>query len=75
MEDENSTLKLPITIAMMDGRKFEGDLIVQLGGQVERTLNSEAKFILFADEQGPRYIAKAGILEVSPRKAERRMAA
>lgn len=75
MDDNNSILKLPITLKMMDGRSLDGDLVVQLGGQVERTLNSEAKFILFSDDTGQRYIAKAGILEVLPRKKERQMAA
>ncbi|MGI9356282.1 MAG: J domain-containing protein [Rhizobiaceae bacterium] len=69
MDDYDNRLKLPISLSLNDGREFLGDLIVSVGGTVERTLNSEAKFILFGDLDGTeRMIAKSVIVEVSARK-------
>ncbi|MDD9910548.1 MAG: J domain-containing protein [Ahrensia sp.] len=70
MNDENNTLKLPITILMTDGRQLIGDLVVNIGGALERTMNNDARFITFADLDGSvRMISKASIAEVMSRKA------
>lgn len=69
MDDHDNRLKLPITLSLGDGRDFLGDLIVSVGGNVERTLNNDSKFILFGDLDGSeRMIAKSAIIEVSTRK-------
>lgn len=65
MNDDNNRLELPVILSMQDGRELCGNLIVNLGGAIDRTLNNEARFILFSDEQGnERMISKSGILEV-----------
>lgn len=72
--DNNNVLRIPVMLKMNDGREMEGDLLVNLGGQLERTLNSEALFIKFEDETGLRFIAKTGILEAVQRQVQRRAA-
>ncbi len=68
MNDQNK-LALPITLTMMDGRTLMGDLMVNIGGTIERTLNSEMRFIVFRDlDQSQRFIAKDGILDAQERK-------
>ncbi len=75
MNDENDRLRLPITILMNDGRERAGDLIVNLGGTLERTLNSDAKFILFSGvDQVEMLISKSAITEVQQRKATKPVA-
>lgn len=69
MNDDNNRLELPVILSMQDGRELSGNLIVNLGGAIDRTLNNEARFILFSDEHGnERMIAKNGILEVRDAK-------
>ena len=70
MDDDRNRLLLPVCIQMNDGRELNGELVVNIGGVLERTLNSDAKFILFRDLNGSEYfIAKTGILECQARKA------
>lgn len=70
MSDDNNRLRLPIVFNMHDGRELVGDLIVNLGGTMDRTLNNEMKFVLFGDPDGSeRMIAKSGILEAAAGKA------
>jgi len=69
MSEYDDRLKLPVTLLLGDGRELLGDVIVSVGGTLERTLNSEAKFILFGDlARSERMIAKSAIVEVSERK-------
>jgi DnaJ-domain-containing protein 1 len=69
VNDDNNRLHLPIHLTMQDGRELLGQLIVNIGGAIDRTLNNEAKFILIADEDGAeRMIAKRGILEARDAK-------
>ncbi len=68
MNDHNK-LALPVTLSMMDGRTLMGELIVNIGGTMERTLNNEMRFIMFRDlDQSERMIAKDGILDAQERK-------
>ena len=71
---DNNVLSVPVMLNMHDGRVLEGDLIITIGGQLERTLNNEANFIRFEDQDGERFISKSGILEARERKRERRAA-
>ncbi len=69
MDNNDNRVKLPVTLALQDGRDLIGSLVVNIGGTLERTLNSENKFILFADIEGmERMIAKSAIVEVSARQ-------
>jgi len=69
VSDENNRLRLPIVLNMQDGRELLGDLIVNIGGTMERTLNNEMKFILFGDADGSeRMIAKSNIMEAASGK-------
>jgi len=68
MNDHNK-LALPISLSMMDGRTLVGELIVNIGGTIERTLNNDMRFILFRDlDQSERMIAKSGILDAQERQ-------
>lgn len=69
MSEYDNRLKLPVTLLLDDGREILGDIIVAIGGTLERTLNNDAKFILFGDlARAERMIAKSAIVEVSERK-------
>lgn len=70
MNNERDRLRLPITMNLADGHEVMGDLIVNIGGTMERTLNNETKFVLFGDLDGSeRMIAKSNILAMAARKA------
>jgi DnaJ-domain-containing protein 1 len=72
VNDDNNRLHLPIHFSMQDGSKLAGELVVNLGGAIDRTLNNDAKFILIVDEEGSeRLIAKSAILEVRDAKKSR----
>ena len=63
--DDNNRLKLPVILTMQDERTLEVDLIVNLGGAIDRTMNNDARFILVGDaDGGERMIAKDAITEV-----------
>ena len=63
--DDNNRLRLPVILTMQGGRELEVDLIVNLGGAIDRTMNNDARFILVGDaEGGERMIAKDAISEV-----------
>ena len=63
--DDNNRLRLPVILTMQDGRRLEVDLIVNIGGAIDRTMNNDARFILVGDaENGERMIAKDAISEV-----------
>ena len=69
MSDYDDRLKLPVTLSLNDGRELLGDVIVSVGGTLERTLNNETRFILFGDlARNERMIAKSSIVEVSERQ-------
>ena len=70
MNDERDRLRLPITMELAEGSEVMGDLIVNIGGTMERTLNNDSKFVLFGDLDGSeRMIAKSNILSMASRKA------
>lgn len=67
--NDDDRLKLPVTLTMADGRHLIGDLVVNLGGTLERTLNNDSKYVLFRDmDTSERMIAKTAIIEVQSRK-------
>ncbi len=66
--DDSDIVRASVTLKMVDGNQVEGDMILPIGGVVERTLNNDAKFILFSDDSGRRYIAKNVIAEVAPKR-------
>lgn len=74
MQNDPNVLRMPVQLRLSDGQTPSGNMLLSIGGQVERTLNSEALFISFEDEQGQRFIAKSAIAEVTPLKKERRAA-
>ena len=65
MNNSNNRLMLPVILRLMDGRELTVDLIVNLGGAIDRTMNNEASFILVGDADGSeRLLAKSAVLEV-----------
>ena len=65
MDNSNNRLMLPVILRLMDGRELTVDLIVNLGGAIDRTMNNEASFILVGDADGSeRLLAKSAVLEV-----------
>ncbi len=73
MQNEHSILRVPVNLTMTDGRNLIGDFILSLGGELERTLNSDAKYIHFDETDGQRrFIAKSAILDAFEVKKERR---
>ena len=65
MNNSNNRLMLPVILRLMDGRELTVDLIVNLGGAIDRTMNNEASFILIGDADGSeRLLAKSAVLEV-----------
>ena len=72
MQDENNRLKLPVFLTLQDGKELAVDLIVNLGGAIDRTLNNEARFILVGDADGSEYLlAKDAIMKVRDAKKAR----
>lgn len=72
MQDDNNKLKLPVFLTLQDGRELAVDLIVNLGGTIERTLNNEARFILVGDADGSEYmLAKDALMKVRDAKKSR----
>jgi len=70
MNENDERIKLPVILRMKDQRELHGDILVNLGGALDRTLNNETKFISFLGaDQTEKMIAKDGILEVEARKA------
>lgn len=72
--DDNNILRMPVELVMMDGNRRSGDMLLSIGGEVERTLNSEARFFSFDDGTGKRFIAKDSVAEVIPQARQRRAA-
>ena len=65
MNNSNNRLMLPVILRLMDGRELTVDMIVNLGGAIDRTMNNESSFILIGDADGSeRLLAKSAILEV-----------
>ena len=65
MNNDNNRLKLPVILTLTDGRELTVDLIVNLGGAIDRTMNNEASYILVGDSDGSeRLLAKSAVLEV-----------
>lgn len=65
MNNSNNRLMLPVILRLMDGREQSVDLIVNLGGAIDRTMNNESSFILVGDADGSeRLLAKSAVLEV-----------
>lgn len=65
MNNDNNRLMLPVILTLTDGRELNVDLIVNLGGAIDRTMNNEASYILIGDADGSeRLLAKQAILEV-----------
>lgn len=73
--DDNNILRMPVELVMVDGTRRMGDMLLSIGGVIERTLNNDAPFISFGDETGARFVAKASIAEVIPQARQRRQAA
>ena len=61
-------VRLHVTLSMDDGRTLQGRLLANMGGTLERTLNNEAKFVSFEDDDSEWMIAKKNIVEVVPGK-------
>lgn len=69
MNNDNNRLNLPVFLTLQDGREMAVDMIVNLGGAIDRTMNNEARFILIGDADGSeRLIAKDIITEVKDAK-------
>ncbi|MEP1209683.1 MAG: J domain-containing protein [Rhizobiaceae bacterium] len=69
MNNDNNRLNLPVALTLTDGRELAVDLIVNLGGAIDRTMNNEARFILIGEADGTeRLIAKSIITEVRDAK-------
>lgn len=65
MNNNNNRLMLPVILRLMDGRELTVDMIVNLGGAIDRTMNNESSFVLIGDADGSeRLLAKSAILEV-----------
>ncbi len=60
-------VRLPVKMTLADGRILIGNLLANMGGTLERTLNNEALFISFEDQESERMIAKNTIVEVLAR--------
>ena len=76
MNDDNNRLKLPVILTLTDGRELTVDMIVNLGGAMDRTMNNEASYILIGEADGSeRLLAKNAILEVADAKKARPKAA
>ena len=60
-------VRLPVKMSLSDGRTLIGNLLANMGGTLERTLNNEALFVTFEDDEPERMFAKSTILEVLPR--------
>ena len=70
MSPNDDRIKLPVILRMKDGRELYGDVLVNLGGALDRTLNNETRFINFLGaDQVEKMLAKDAILEAEPRKA------
>jgi hypothetical protein len=73
MSDDHNTLLIPVTLIIVDGRKLEGEMVLSIGGEVERTMNNtEANVIVFRDADGERLITKSYIVEVVEKPKKRR---
>jgi len=70
--DDHSRIYLKTTLKMSDSSILEGEVILALGGELERTLNNvDATVILFRDNNGERFITKSYIVEAKEHKKER----
>ncbi len=70
MNPNDDRIKLPVILRMKDGRELYGDVLVNLGGALDRTLNNETRFINFlGSDQVEKLVAKDAILEAEARKA------
>ncbi|NKB50873.1 MAG: DnaJ domain-containing protein [Rhizobiaceae bacterium] len=72
MNNDNNRLNLPVFLTLQDGRELTVDLIVNLGGAIDRTMNNDARFVLIGDADGSeRLIAKSIITEIRDAKKSR----
>ncbi|MEE9313395.1 MAG: hypothetical protein V3V02_01990 [Rhizobiaceae bacterium] len=73
MSDDHNVLLIPVQLTMVDGRKLDGQMVLSIGGEVERTMNNtEANVIVFRDADGQRFITKSYIVELIEKPKERR---
>ncbi len=76
MNNDDNRLNLPVFLTLQDGRELTIDLIVNLGGAIDRTMNNDARYILVGEADGSeRLIAKSMITEVRDAKKSRQPSA
>lgn len=72
MSAQDDRVRLPVKLFMKDGRELEGDILANMGGTLDRTMNNETRFIAFASEDGERMIAKDAVLELEKRQVSKK---
>lgn len=72
MSTHDDRVRIPLNVFMKDGRELVGNLLANMGGTLDRTLNNESLFVAFETEDGERLIAKDAILEVEKRQVTKK---
>ena len=65
--NDDKRKKVPVQLALTDGRRLEGNLVLPMSVDIKRVLNGDSLIVEFETLAGvPSYVAKSAITEIIP---------